>query len=192
MGAINNISFTSPHFSLLTQPELLNDQLFCDVNSIPEKCSGRQICPCMHRIKAKLGSIVELVLVDETRDIGGINHPFHLHGVKLYVMGLYQNTSESMTVSKVRMLAATDSLVRSVNRLPPMKDTVSIPSKGYTIVRFRADNPGFWIMHCHFEWHMAAGMGLVLQVGEPEEMVKAPPNFPKCGNFLPNIFMNGI
>lgn len=30
------------------------------------------------------------------------------------------------------------------------KDTISIPSKGYTIFRFKADNPGFWLMHCHF------------------------------------------
>jgi hypothetical protein len=46
---------------------------------------------------------------------------------------------------------------------------------------------GFWLMHCHFEWHMAVGMGLVLQVGETSQMLKPPPNFPKCGNYLPDI-----
>lgn len=70
---------------------------------------------------------------------------------------------------------------------PPMKDTISLPSRGYTIFRFKADNPGFWLLHCHFEYHMAVGMGLVVQVGEPEDFVKAPKNFPKCGNFVPDI-----
>jgi FtsP/CotA-like multicopper oxidase with cupredoxin domain len=131
---------------------------------------------------------VELVLVDETRLVGGINHPFHLHGFQLYVTGLYQNKSEDMTVRRVMEMAETRGLARSTVLFPPIKDTVSIPSRGYTIVRFRADNPGFWIMHCHFEWHMAAGMGLVLQVGEPREMAKAPKGFPKCGSFMPDIY----
>lgn len=30
---------------------------------------------------------------------------------------------------------------------PPHKDTVSVPSKGYAILRFRADNPGKLIYH---------------------------------------------
>jgi hypothetical protein len=35
---------------------------------------------------------------------------------------------------------------------------------------------------------MAVGMGLVVQVGEPSEMVQAPRGFPKCGNYKPQIF----
>jgi len=26
--------------------------------------------------------------------------------------------------------------------LPPFKDTIAVPNKGYVIIRFRADNPG--------------------------------------------------
>lgn len=33
---------------------------------------------------------------------------------------------------------------------PPLKDTVTIPSGGYTIFRFYANNPGIWMMHCKF------------------------------------------
>lgn len=31
----------------------------------------------------------------------------------------------------------------------PIKDTVSVYGGGYTIVRFVANNPGFWTFHCH-------------------------------------------
>ena len=33
------------------------------------------------------------------------------------------------------------------------KDTVMTPHGGYTILRFVADNPGFWFLHCHIEDH---------------------------------------
>lgn len=34
---------------------------------------------------------------------------------------------------------------------------------------------------------MAVGMGLVLQVGELNEMLPPPDNFPKCNSYTPNI-----
>lgn len=34
---------------------------------------------------------------------------------------------------------------------------------------------------------MAVGMGLVVQVGEPSEMVEAPPGFPKCSSYNPDV-----
>ena len=37
---------------------------------------------------------------------------------------------------------------------PPLKDTVIIPNRGYTIIRFFSDNPGFWAFHCHIEFHL--------------------------------------
>jgi L-ascorbate oxidase len=38
-------------------------------------------------------------------------------------------------------------LKRNFDR-PPIKDTVTVPNGGYTIVRFYADNPGIWLFHC--------------------------------------------
>lgn len=32
---------------------------------------------------------------------------------------------------------------------------------------------------------MEMGMSMVLQVGEPEQMPKPPPNFPRCGDWTP-------
>ena len=46
---------------------------------------------------------------------------------------------------------------------------------------------GFWIVHCHFEWHLAIGMSFVVQIGEIEDMVKPPKDFPKCGNYKMNV-----
>ena len=67
---------------------------------------------------------------------------------------------------------------------PPLKDTVTVPDAGFTVLRFHADNPGFWLFHCHMAWHNHLGMGFVLQVGDPDkDMPKPPKGFPKCGHY---------
>jgi hypothetical protein len=45
-----------------------------------------------------------------------------------------------------------------------LRDTVQIPSRGYAVLRFRADNPGVWLFHCHILWHLATGMAMVIDV----------------------------
>ena len=49
---------------------------------------------------------------------------------------------------------------------PIQKDTIPVPDAGFAVMRFRADNPGFWIMHCHIDFHNHEGMALVLQVSK--------------------------
>lgn len=41
---------------------------------------------------------------------------------------------------------------------PLIKDTIIVPNRGYTIIRFLADNPGVWLLHCHIEFHSALGL----------------------------------
>ncbi|GMF52594.1 unnamed protein product [Phytophthora fragariaefolia] len=39
---------------------------------------------------------------------------------------------------------------------------------GYVTLRFNADNPGVWIMHCHIDWHLLAGLAMVFVEGEEQ------------------------
>ena len=50
---------------------------------------------------------------------------------------------------------------RDLNRAP-LKDTVIIPAGGYAVVYFRANNPGYWFLHCHIEVHQLEGMAVVI------------------------------
>jgi Multicopper oxidase len=54
---------------------------------------------------------------------------------------------------------------------PPRRDTVLVPSAGYAIIAFKADNPGSWLFHCHIPWH--ASNGLALQIMERQKDVAA-------------------
>lgn len=68
----------------------------------------------------------------------------------------------------------------------PIKDTVTVPDGGYTVIRFVANNPGFWLFHCHIEFHVEVGMALVFKVGDYNQMPKVPENFPTCSSFMPH------
>lgn len=68
---------------------------------------------------------------------------------------------------------------------PPVKDTVTVPDGGYTIIRFEAYNPGYWLFHCHIEFHAEIGMALVVKVGDHDQMQPVPRNFPTCGDYVP-------
>ena len=123
------------------------------------------------------------VLIDVTQ----VHHPFHLHGHRYAVMSLGQHPTKSrMTVEDAKELKVNENLNRYFGEINPVfKDTLTIPSFGYAVIRFKADNPGYWLLHCHYEWHVHIGMALTFQVGEQWEMPKTPKDFPTCGNYLP-------
>lgn len=94
--------------------------------------------------------IIEHGDVVEVNIFGVPNHPWHLHG---------------HTFSVVK--GATGS-VNYVN--PPRRDVT--PSSGsYITIRFTADNPGPWLMHCHIDLHFDAGLAVVF--AEAPEQVAA-------------------
>ncbi len=62
------------------------------------------------------------------------------------------------------------------------KDTVIVPSGGYVVVEFIADNPGYWFLHCHIEPHQLEGMAAV--INEVEARHNPPPSgMTSCRSF---------
>lgn len=61
---------------------------------------------------------------------------------------------------------------------PMIKDTISLPLQGYVIIRFIADNPGFWMLHCHMESHSETGMMMIIKVGESVDLPPKPKDWP--------------
>lgn len=89
--------------------------------------------------------------------VGRLHHPFHLHGHRFIVTALGRDsTGMPMSVSTAKRLKVNNNLLahNSNNTRPPFKDTVSIPSRGYAVVRFRADNPGELQHQCTYGKHV--------------------------------------
>ncbi|KAG1745998.1 laccase [Suillus paluster] len=91
-----------------------------------------------------------------TNNAPGGPHPFHLHGHNFAVIR-----------------SAGSSEYNYVN--PVMRDTVNtgLPGDNVTI-RFFTDNPGPWFLHCHVNWHLYAGMGVVF-AEDPHDVAASQP-----------------
>jgi len=46
---------------------------------------------------------------------------------------------------------------------------------------------GYWLFHCHIEYHVELGMAIVFKVGEEQDYPAVPPNFPRCSNYQPHL-----
>ncbi|XP_049856842.1 uncharacterized protein LOC126336824 [Schistocerca gregaria] len=177
---VNNVTFKYPPVPLLTQRNLISSEKFCP-NIQPEssECDD-EFCNCPYVIEFDLGDLVEIVLVDP-----GTNqdHPFHMHGYHFHVVAMDLLEQEE-TVSLVRVKEMNENgAINKTLEGAPLKDTISVPMRGYTVIRFKADNPGYWFFHCHISNHAELGMGVVLKVGRHDEMVSIPSDFPQCGNW---------
>lgn len=68
------------------------------------------------------------------------NHPFHLHGYSFRVVAMGQ-LGRNTSVAEVRALDDLGKINRNLVD-SPIKDTVTVPDGGYTVLRFHANNPG--------------------------------------------------
>ncbi|KAL1936528.1 hypothetical protein VTP01DRAFT_662 [Rhizomucor pusillus] len=109
--------------------------------------------------------MVEIVL----NNLDANAHPFHLHGHVFQIVargeGVYDGSQDN-------------NLTWYLDN-PVQRDVVQVPSGGFTIIRFRADNPGAWFFHCHIEWHLESGLAAVF-IEAPEvaqERIKLPQAF---------------
>jgi FtsP/CotA-like multicopper oxidase with cupredoxin domain len=66
---------------------------------------------------------------------------FHLHGYSFYVVGVTQ-MDEPTALTRIQELDSRDSLLSRNLVNPVLKDTVTVPRNGVSVLRFKADNPG--------------------------------------------------
>lgn len=181
---LNHISLKFPPMALMAERNNVDDSRFCNDTSLAQQgidCR-KDFCHCHHVLQVPLNSVVELIVVDEGFTFDA-NHPFHLHGNSFRVVGL-ERLGSNVTIEMVKELDRYNLLKRNLDR-PPVKDTVTVPDGGYTILRFEASNPGYWLFHCHIEFHAEIGMALIIKVGDNDQMKSAPKNFPTCHDYMP-------
>lgn len=125
-----------------------------------EQWDANQFVPKIDRSKfsGTNGPWVDLVI--NNLDDGG--HPFHLHGHDVYVLSSYH---ADRGWGSYNPYSAESVPGPPPNLLNPVKrDTFFVPRRGYTVVRFLADNKGIWMFHCHLIWHQASGMAMGFEV----------------------------
>ncbi|MFS7976900.1 putative laccase [Helianthus anomalus] len=122
--------------------------------------------------RLKYNSTVQLVLQD-TSIISPENHPVHLHGFNFFAVGKgLGNYNPKVDPNNFNLVD------------PVERNTIGVPSGGWVAIRFRADNPGVWFMHCHLEVHTTWGLKMAFLVdngsGPNESILQPPKDLPKC------------
>lgn len=183
-ASINNFSFVLPtQLSLLQAAQLNVPGVFtADFPAsppVPFDYTGNSISRSLWQpVKAtklyplEYGSVVEVVL-QGTNIFGAEQHPMHIHGYQFYVLATGTgNYDAGRDAAKFNLLD------------PPLRNTVGVPVKGWAVIRFKADNPGVWLVHCHIDSHLTWGLSMSFLVkngaGKLESTVPPPPDLPRC------------
>ncbi|XP_057969677.1 laccase-11-like [Malania oleifera] len=181
-ASLNNISFVMPRVGLLQAHYFNMSGVFStDFPDRPPKAFNYTGAPLTANLKTSQGtrlsrlafnSTVELVLQD-TNLLTVESHPFHLHGYNFFVVGTgIGNFDPRKDPSKFNLVD------------PPERNTVGVPTGGWTAIRFRADNPGVWFMHCHLELHTSWGLKMAFVVedgkGAGQSILPPPKDLPPC------------
>ncbi|OMO75900.1 Multicopper oxidase, type 1 [Corchorus olitorius] len=182
-ASMNNVSFVLPqNFSLLqahhqgipgvfttdfpANPPVKFDYTGNVSRSLFQPVAGTKL------YKLKYGSSVQIVLQD-TSIVTPENHPIHLHGYDFYIIAEgFGNFNPKKDTSKFNLVD------------PPLRNTVAVPVNGWAVIRFVADNPGVWIMHCHLDVHIGWGLAMAFLVengvGELQSLQAPPADLPIC------------
>ena len=192
--SINGKRFVTP-VSPFYQP-YPQDLISCQVQCI----STNDVCWCTHGVSVSYNNLVQIVFsnMESDSDEGHEGHPMHIHGHRFAVVAHGFATYDSQTGAKLGNNPAIrcDSEVcrnPSWNQQPPvtdfhldnppLKDTVIVPPGGYVVLRLRADNPGYWLVHCHLLKDMIGGMALYLEVA-PGKVTPQPQQLPPCSPLI--------
>ncbi|XP_020214302.1 laccase-3 [Cajanus cajan] len=122
--------------------------------------------------KLKYGSKVQIVL-QGTSMVTSEEHPMHVHGYHFFVVGSgFGNFNPATDPLKFNLVD------------PPVRNTIGTPPGGWVAIRFVADNPGIWFVHCHIDSHLNWGLGMALLVengvGLSQSVKPPPPDLPQC------------
>ncbi|PNT73208.1 hypothetical protein BRADI_2g55060v3 [Brachypodium distachyon] len=142
-----------------------------DFPSSPPPLPGIRRATSVKRLN--YGDVVEVVLQSRVYSsvLGAENHPIHLHGFNFFVLA--------------QGLGRFDPRANSTYNLvnPQVRNTVAVPAGGWAVIRFTANNPGMWFMHCHLDAHLPLGLAMVFEVldGPAPNLLPPPPvDYPKC------------
>ena len=191
-STVNGRNFLLPNISLQTE-EGAQDKIQGEkCTNTDNTCSGKS-CQCTQIVDITemfYDKPIRFVFSSlNTTDGYKFSHPIHLHGHSFHVVKVGYGKYDTTTG---RLIAATPDLTCEkpckraptwrADKAPPdikitnttiRKDTVIVPSGGYVVIDFIANNPGYWFLHCHIEPHQLEGMAVV--INEVQSKQNPPP-----------------
>ncbi|XP_031768453.1 uncharacterized protein LOC113517565 [Galleria mellonella] len=184
---INGKSFLYPAIPAILSPRYVKLNYVCPVGE-EDKSRDPQ---CVQILTSHEGAVVELVLLNEGFGSND-SYTFHLHGFTMQVVATWQSLDKKpISLEEFKRLDKEKKVIRNLIN-PPVKDTVTVPNKGYTVVRMRTDLGGSWMLECRACSLSSLPTAILLSVPRslplPEQIIKA---LSLCGNYKPpDVLLN--
>ena len=187
-------NFNAKNFVAPTTPLYQTDSKAVDCDN----CPADAVCSCTFRLFLPFNKTIQLVISNIRLATGQVTtHPIHIHGHHFAVVRQgfadynYGDPIYTTSQNPNPDVVCNDNLCRngqwaggSMPALnlhnPPLKDTVISPPSGYVVLRFRSDNPGPWLVHCHVAHHQHQGPMRFLIVEAQDHFPPIPPSMPTC------------
>ncbi|XP_013194946.2 uncharacterized protein LOC106138359 [Amyelois transitella] len=183
---INGKNFLYPNSPILLSPRGVKTESQCYVGEETRDKDPQ----CLQILKAFEGELLEIALVNEGFIFGSNeSYTFHLHGYPMYVVATGQNAdNKPLSKEEFYNLDAEHKINRNLIT-PPIKDTIVVQNKGYTIVRVKIDKGGSWLLECR-----SCGQALpaAVLINVPQTLPKTITSLlSKCGSFRPpDVLLN--
>ena len=183
LGSMNNQSFLLPAKSILES--YYKNRTHTYSSDFPEKPPNpfnyTGVDPFTENMNTEFGTKllvlpygtnIEIVL-QGTSFLNVENHPIHVHGHNFFIVGSgFGNFNIAKDPAKYNLVD------------PAERNTVAVPTGGWAAIRFKANNPGVWFIHCHVEDHTTWGLSMVFivknGVGQSQSLIPPPEDLPLC------------
>ncbi|KAJ8725800.1 hypothetical protein PYW08_003983 [Mythimna loreyi] len=182
---INGKSFLYPNVPILLRPRDVKQDMYCKVGEEDKQVESQ----CIQVLDALEGEVLEIALVNEGFGSND-SYTFHMHGFNMQVISTWQNPKDKpISKQDFQKLNKDGKILRNLQN-PPVKDTITVPNKGYTIVRIKIDRGGTWMLECRSCALSSIPAAIMIRV--PEAIPKAViDSLPKCGSYRPpDVLLN--
>ncbi|KAL1743791.1 multicopper oxidase/laccase [Schizophyllum fasciatum] len=122
---------------------------------------AQDLLPQESIVDIKRGSVVEVTILPDMSGMAGAPHPMHLHGHAFSVVRSAGSEEFNWENPVRRDVVSTG-------------NTTEGPGAG-AVIRFVADNPGPWFLHCHIDPHLQGGLAVVFAEGVDAAAAANPP-----------------
>jgi len=180
---INHYSWVWPDRPVMFKSKELDPREFCYKGSFQQK--NTKLKSCVQRVKIPSNQTVDFVVYS----FG--THPVHLHG-GYYAVVAQIPIKGPITLDNVqKQYYEHRKSGKGFNiKNPPIKDTTMSKGEFFTVFRLRTWNPGYWLFHCHIDFHFKLGMGIVVDIGADSEWSAPPNGFPEGCKSYPEKAIN--
>lgn len=109
------------------------------------------------------GTTVDIVV----NSIEHMRHPWHMHGHRFQVISIGEGGEGKLEPGNGKAYAKYQEDLKyweeHPEEIPMTRDSINLPGRSFVVLRIKTKDQGKWLLHCHVEWHVSKGLGVMFE-----------------------------